>query len=75
MEKTPRPEKPTTVRNRAIFSAAAAGQSIAQLAEIFCLAPASIRAIMADEGHRRAVSVDAYYRDMRRPQERRRAAV
>ncbi len=63
-------EKPTTTRNRAIFSAAEAGQSIDDLAQIYRLAPASIRAIMADEGHRRAVSVDAYYRDMRQPQGR-----
>ncbi len=67
-------DRPTAVRNRAIFTAAAAGQSIDQLAEIFCLAPTSIRAIVADEGHRRAVSVDAYYRDMRKPQSRRQAA-
>ncbi|MDB5736237.1 MAG: hypothetical protein JWP16_1095 [Alphaproteobacteria bacterium] len=67
------PERPTTIRNRAIFSAAASGQSLEQLAEIFCLAPLSIRAIVADEGHRRAVSLDVYYRDMRRPQAQKRA--
>jgi hypothetical protein len=55
----------TAGRNRAIFIAQQTGQSCEQLAQQYGLQPLRISAIIADERHRRSVSLDHYYRDMR----------
>jgi Mor family transcriptional regulator len=52
-------------RNREIFAAYRAGTTIAQLANDHRLFPRSIVAILNSEKHKRAVSPEPVYRDLR----------
>jgi hypothetical protein len=52
-------------RNRHIFAAFEAGQSLEQLGEYHCLTPGRIRAVLMDEKHRRIVSLEPFYRSLR----------
>jgi hypothetical protein len=52
-------------RNRQIFAAFQAGQSLEQLGEDHGLTPGRVRAILLDEKHRRTVSPEPFYRTLR----------
>ena len=52
-------------RNRRMFAAFEAGQSLAQLGEIHGLTQARVRAVITDEKNRRTVSPEAFYRSLR----------
>jgi Mor family transcriptional regulator len=52
-------------RNRAICAAYDAGIKVEQLSVIYGLSVDTIREIMRQEAHRRALSVDVYYRKLR----------
>jgi len=56
---------PKSDRNRQIFAAFEAGQSLEQLGEYHCLSPSRVRAILMDEKHRRTVSPEPFYRTLR----------
>jgi Mor family transcriptional regulator len=55
----------TVERNRTILSAFEAGRSVAQLSRQFDLTEGTVREIIRQEAHRRAVITDAYYRGFR----------
>jgi Mor family transcriptional regulator len=52
-------------RNRAIFAAFEAGQTIASLCEQYGLTDQSVRAVMAHERNMRIVSPEPFYRALR----------
>ena len=52
-------------RNRRIFAAFEAGQSLEQLGEHHGLTPDRIHAVLMDEKHRRIVSPEPFYRTLR----------
>ena len=56
----------TTERNREIFASFQAGKSVGELAEIYALAPTTVGALIRIEGHKLEVSIDDFYRDLRR---------
>jgi Mor family transcriptional regulator len=53
------------VRSRAIFAAYQRGESIGELARRHRLSEVSVHQIIRGERHKVAVSVDAYYEEMR----------
>jgi Mor family transcriptional regulator len=55
-------------RNRAIFAALEAGQTIASLCEQYGLSDQSLRAVLAHERNMRIVSPEPFYRALRRGQ-------
>jgi|GEM_PF-2817975 len=57
---------PTTERNREIFASFQAGKLVSELAEIYGLAPTTIGALIRIEGHKLEVSLDDFYRELRR---------
>ena len=57
--------KNMTARNCEIFEAHAAGEAIESLASRYGLRPETVRAILIREKHRRAVSLEPYYRGLR----------
>lgn len=52
-------------RDRAILSEFEAGKSFAQLSKRYRLTVSTISAILRQETHRRALSQEAYYRELR----------
>jgi hypothetical protein len=56
---------PKSDRNRSIFAAFEAGQSIAQLGEYHGLTPGRVHAVLMTEKHKRTVSPEPYYRSLR----------
>jgi hypothetical protein len=56
---------PKSDRNRHIFAAFEAGQSLEQLGEYHGLTPARVHAILMDEKHRRTISPEPFYRTLR----------
>ncbi len=56
---------PKSDRNRRMFDAFEAGQSLAQLGDIYCLTQARVRAVLTDEKHKRTVSPEPFYRTLR----------
>ena len=56
---------PNSDRNRRMFAAFEAGQSLEQLGEYHGLTPVRVRAILMDEKHRRIVSPEPFYRSLR----------
>jgi hypothetical protein len=52
-------------RNREIFAAFEAGQSIEQLSEVHGLTSTRLRAIMVAERHKRIISPEPFYRSLR----------
>ena len=52
-------------RNRRIFEAFEAGQSLEQLGEAHCLTPTRVRAVLTAERHKRIVSPEPFYRTLR----------
>jgi len=56
----------TTERNREIFAGFRAGKTVGQLARMYGLAPATIAALLSTEKHKLEVSVDEFYRSLRR---------
>ena len=56
---------PKSDRNRHIFAAFEAGQSLEQLGAAYRLTEARVRAILTDEKNRRTVSPDPFYRTLR----------
>jgi hypothetical protein len=56
---------PKSDRNRSIFAAFEAGQSLEQLGDVHCLTPARVRALLTDEKNKRTVSPDPFYRSLR----------
>jgi len=60
----------TEARNRLIFSAFERGSSLAQLSRRFGLTESTVAQIIRQEGHRRALSPDAYYRALRSGEDR-----
>jgi hypothetical protein len=59
-------KRKTVNRNRDIYSATLAGALIPQIAAQYGLTPCRVRQILTEEQHRRAVSPDDYYRDLRK---------
>ena len=55
----------TAVRNREIFAAYQQGECVGELAERHRLSEITIHQIIRGERHKVAVSVDAFYREMR----------
>ena len=55
----------TADRNREIYTAFEAGRTIDELAEDYGLTGFRIRAILMDEGHRRVVSPEPFYCEIR----------
>jgi Mor family transcriptional regulator len=55
----------TADRNREIYAAFAAGQSIEQLSEIHGLSISRLRAIVVAERHKRIISPEPFYRSLR----------
>ena len=56
---------PKSDRNRQIFAAFEAGQSLEQLSEHHGLSPGRVYAVLTDEKHRRKVSPKPFYRFLR----------
>lgn len=56
---------PKSDRNRNIFAAFAAGQSLEQLGEYHCLTPGRVHAVLMAEKHKRIVSPEPFYRSLR----------
>jgi Mor family transcriptional regulator len=56
-------------RNREIHSAFEAGSSLTQLSERYCLSVISLYEIIRQEVHRRALSPEGYYRQLREGQQ------
>lgn len=56
---------PKSDRNRNMFAAFEAGQSLEQLGEAHRLTPARVRAVLMDEKNRRIISPDPFYRSLR----------
>jgi hypothetical protein len=56
---------PKSDRNRNIFAAFEAGQSLAQLEDVHCLTQGRIRAVLTAEKHKRTVSPEPFYRIIR----------
>ena len=56
---------PKSDRNRRMFAAFEAGQSIEQLGGVHRLTQARVRAVLTDEKHKRTVSPDPFYRTLR----------
>jgi hypothetical protein len=52
-------------RNRHIFAAFEAGQSLEQLGECHCLTPGRVQAVLIAEKHKRTVSPEPFYRSLR----------
>jgi len=52
-------------RNRSMFAAFEAGQSLEQLGAAYCLTLTRVRAVLTDEKNRRTVSPDPFYRTLR----------
>ena len=55
----------TTDRNRQIYTAFAAGRTITELSQDYGLTGLRIRAILLDENHRRVVSPELFYSEIR----------
>jgi Mor family transcriptional regulator len=55
----------TTDRNRQIYTAFAAGRTMGELGQDYGLTEFRIRAILFDEGHRRVVSPELFYCEIR----------
>lgn len=55
----------TTDRNRQIHTAFAAGRTVAELGEDYGLTQLRVRAILLDENHRRVVSPEPFYCEIR----------
>jgi hypothetical protein len=55
----------TTDRNRQIYTAFAAGRTIEELSQDYGLTGLRIRAILMDENHKRVVSPEPFYCDIR----------
>ena len=55
----------TAARNREIFAAFQQGESVGELAERHRLSEITIHQIIRGERHKVAVSVDAFYKEMR----------
>jgi Mor family transcriptional regulator len=56
---------PKSDRNRQIFAAFEAGQSLEQLSEHHCLSPGRVHAVLMAEKHKRTVSPEPFYRSLR----------
>jgi hypothetical protein len=56
---------PKSDRNRHIFAAFEAGQSLKQLGDVHCLTQARVRAVLMAEKHKRTVSPEPFYRTLR----------
>jgi len=56
---------PKSDRNRQIFAAFEAGQSLEQLGEYHGLSPARIHAVLMAEKHKRIISPEPFYRSLR----------
>jgi hypothetical protein len=56
---------PKSDRNRCMFAAFEAGQSLEQLGDMHCLTQARVRAVLTDEKHKRTVSPEPFYRTLR----------
>ena len=56
---------PKSDRNRNIFAAFEAGQSLAQLGDVHCLTQGRVRAVLTAEKHKRTVSPEPFYRIIR----------
>ena len=52
-------------RNRHMFAAFEAGQSLDQLGDAHCLTPTRVRAVITAERHKRTVSPEPFYRTLR----------
>jgi hypothetical protein len=52
-------------RNRDMFTAFEAGQSLEQLGDAHCLTPTRVRAVLTAEKHKRTVSPEPFYRILR----------
>jgi Mor family transcriptional regulator len=52
-------------RNRQIFAAFEAGQSLEQLGEYHGLSPGRIHAVLVAEKHKRIISPEPFYRSLR----------
>jgi Mor family transcriptional regulator len=55
----------TADRNRLIYTAFEAGRTLKELGKDYDLTEMRIRAILIDEGHKRIVSPEPFYREMR----------
>ena len=55
----------TTDRNRQIYTAFTAGRTVAELSRDYGLTGLRIRAILLDENHRRVVSPELFYSEIR----------
>ena len=58
-------QRKTIDRNRQIYTAFKAGRAIAELGVDYGLTGFRIRAILMDEGHRRVVSLEPFYCEIR----------
>jgi len=56
---------PKSDRNRVIFAAFEAGQSLEQLSEHHGLSPGRVHAVLMAEKHKRTVSPEPFYRSLR----------
>jgi Mor family transcriptional regulator len=56
---------PKSDRNRQIFAAFEAGETLEQLGEFHGLSPTRIHAILMAEKHKRTVSPEPFYRSLR----------
>jgi Mor family transcriptional regulator len=56
---------PKSDRNRRIFAAFEAGQSLEQLGEDHALTHTRVRAVLTDEEHKRIISPEPFYRTLR----------
>jgi Mor family transcriptional regulator len=56
----------TAKRNRAILSAFETGNSLTQISKSYGLTVVTVREIIRQESHRRALSLEAYYRQLRK---------
>ena len=58
-------QRTTTDRNRQIYIAFEAGRTIEELSEDYGLTGLRIRAVLLDEGHKRIVSPEPFYCEIR----------